>query len=317
MKVKLKSLAKKVVNKVLDTGKLKRDEVQQQFSLELRNRFSPLEEEDTGAEQSIEDEWKEIKDTVLNAAQKVVGFRRGSKKERWITEGTWKAIDERRVLKAKKEQALSTGVKAEEATTGYRQKDKEVKSRCREDKKMWVEDKLLEAEKAAGKGDSKTLYRILKDLSGKMSPKVPINGADGKPLKSQEEQAKRWKEHFQTVLNCPEPDILHDFSGDSINDLGIDTSAITKDEVAKVIKKLKNGKSAGVDGIQAELLKYGGDKLANRLTKLCNHIWEKREVPRDWQDGIIIPLPKKGDLKDCNNWRGITLLSVPGKVLAE
>jgi hypothetical protein len=140
-----------------------------------------------------------------------------------------------------------------------------------------------------------------------MSPKVPINGADGKPLKSQEEQAKRWKEHFQTVLNCP----------DSINDLEIDTSAITKDEVAKVTKKLKNGKSVGVDGIQAELLKYGGDKLANRLTKLCNHIWEKGEVPRDWQDGIIIPFPKKGDLKDYNNWRGITLLSVPGKVLAE
>jgi len=36
----------------------------------------------------------------------------------------------------------------------------------------------------------------------------------------------------------------------------------------------------------------------------------------EWRNGIIIPLPKKGDLTDCNNWRGITLLSVPGKVFS-
>jgi len=47
-----------------------------------------------------------------------------------------------------------------------------------------------------------------------------------------------------------------------------------------------------------------------------NKIWNTGEIPQDWRDGIIIPLPKKGDVKDCNNWRGITLLSVPGKVVA-
>jgi len=40
----------------------------------------------------------------------------------------------------------------------------------------------------------------------------------------------------------------------------------------------------------------------------------KQNIPSDWKIGIIIPLPKKGDLTDCINWRGITLLSVPGKV---
>jgi len=40
-------------------------------------------------------------------------------------------------------------------------------------------------------------------------------------------------------------------------------------------------------------------------------------VPREWNDGIIIIIPQKGDLKDCNNWRGVTLLSVSGKVMAE
>jgi hypothetical protein len=63
-------------------------------------------------------------------------------------------------------------------------------------------------------------------------------------------------------------------------------------------------------------LKHGGEELARKILQLCNKIWETGEVPKDWQEGIIIPLPKKGDLKDCNNWRGITLLSVPGKVMA-
>jgi len=45
-------------------------------------------------------------------------------------------------------------------------------------------------------------------------------------------------------------------------------------------------------------------------------IWEGREIPSDWQCGVIVSLPKKGDLSDCGNWRGITLLSIPGKVSA-
>jgi hypothetical protein len=256
MKVKLKSLAKKQGNKVLDTGQLRRTDKQQQFSLELNNCFSLLEHEHIGEETSVEEEWAVVKETVQTTAQKVIGYRRGSRKEQWISEGTWKAIDERRELKARKEQALGSGNKADEAITDYRIKDKEVKSRCRADKEMWVEGKLADAEEAAGKGDSKTLYRIVKDLSGKTGPKVPIVDTAGRPLKSQEEQAKRWKEHFHAVLNCPEPGVLHDFSQDCMNSLDIDIGDVTMEEVKRVIKRLKNGKAAGIDGIQAELLKH-------------------------------------------------------------
>jgi len=43
-------------------------------------------------------------------------------------------------------------------------------------------------------------------------------------------------------------------------------------------------------------------------------IWQDLEVPEDWKNGVIIKLPEKGSLKDCNNWRGITLLSTSSKV---
>ena len=51
------------------------------------------------------------------------------------------------------------------------------------------------------------------------------------------------------------------------------------------------------------------------LHSLFSKIWEKEEVPAQWREGIMIKLPKKGILRDCNNYRGIVLLSVPGKAL--
>ena len=51
------------------------------------------------------------------------------------------------------------------------------------------------------------------------------------------------------------------------------------------------------------------------LYSLFSKIWEKEEVLAQWKDGIIIKLSRKGDLRDCSNYRGIMLLSTPGKVL--
>ena len=52
------------------------------------------------------------------------------------------------------------------------------------------------------------------------------------------------------------------------------------------------------------------------LQPLLQKIWEEERVPNDWKLGYMVKLPKKGDLSKCSNWRGIMLLSVPGKVLA-
>ena len=52
------------------------------------------------------------------------------------------------------------------------------------------------------------------------------------------------------------------------------------------------------------------------LLKLTEDGWRRGEVPSDWCDAVLIPLPKKGDLSHCDNWRGISLLDVVGKVVA-
>ena len=54
---------------------------------------------------------------------------------------------------------------------------------------------------------------------------------------------------------------------------------------------------------------------ANALHYLINRIWNEEQIPDDWRKGLLVQLPKKGDLSLCNNWRGITLLSIPSKFL--
>jgi len=77
-----------------------------------------------------------------------------------------------------------------------------------------------------------------------------------------------------------------------------------------------NNKASGVDELSAEMLKHGKETVAEQLAELLNMIWQDLEVPEDWKKGVIIKLPKKGSLKDCNNWRGIILLSTLGKVFS-
>ena len=61
------------------------------------------------------------------------------------------------------------------------------------------------------------------------------------------------------------------------------------------------------------MIKQGGAELIKVLMTVCNRVWTKEKLPEDWKEGIIIPIPKKRDLRECTNWsKGITLLFTPG-----
>ena len=53
----------------------------------------------------------------------------------------------------------------------------------------------------------------------------------------------------------------------------------------------------------------------NQLLDLVHTTWNEQSVPKDWTDAVLIPIPKKGDLSNCDNWKGILLLEVVGKVI--
>ena len=70
----------------------------------------------------------------------------------------------------------------------------------------------------------------------------------------------------------------------------------------EALRRLKRGKAGGRTGILPELLLYGGPELQDRLFLLMEDVWRRGKVANDWQ---IVPIPKKGNLRKCDNWRGI------------
>ncbi|KAK3556526.1 hypothetical protein QTP70_009073 [Hemibagrus guttatus] len=91
-------------------------------------------------------------------------------------------------------------------------------------------------------------------------------------------------------------------------------SFITQAEVTEVVQQLLGGKAPGVDEIRLDYLKSLDVVGLSWLTRLCNIAWWSGTVPLDWATGVVVPLFKKGDRRVCSNYRGITLLSLPGKV---
>jgi hypothetical protein len=80
--------------------------------------------------------------------------------------------------------------------------------------------------------------------------------------------------------------------------------------------KLKKYKSPGSDQIPTELIKAGGEILLAAIHKLINSVWNKEELPDQWKKSITVPIHKKVDKTDCNNYRGISLLSTSYKMLS-
>ena len=78
---------------------------------------------------------------------------------------------------------------------------------------------------------------------------------------------------------------------------------------------MKKRKSAGVDNVPAELVQAAGEDVITALTTVCNKIWRTGEWPTPWTQSLVITLPKKGNLQQCQNYRTISLISHPSKVM--
>jgi hypothetical protein len=85
-------------------------------------------------------------------------------------------------------------------------------------------------------------------------------------------------------------------------------------EIKKALKELRNGKAAEVDNISLEVMKFDLYITADMLHPLFEKLWTEGEMRNDWRCGLLIKLPKKGDTANCDNWWGITLLSLPSKI---
>ncbi|CAH1233043.1 Hypp565 [Branchiostoma lanceolatum] len=292
------------VQRKVDISRLRSPEVAAHFQLDLHNRFAALSTDEDNSEEI----WSDFKKGITTAATKVLGHKRRKKKKDFLSEETLHVVEARRTARL------------EGNHSDHRRLNAQRNKLLRKDKQTWLDDLADEAEASARRGDQGSLYRTLKTLSGKSTPPTaPVKALDGSIPDTPEKQVARWREHFQSLLNRPPPTPspqLDEQAASATEDDSVPTGPPVLDEVAKAIQKLKAGRAAGADGIAPELLLQGGPAVAHQLQHLFTAIWNSEAIPADWLLGVILPFWKKGPKDLCSNYRGITLLSVPGKVFA-
>jgi len=123
----------------------------------------------------------------------------------------------------------------------------------------------------------------------------------------------RWKNYFYQLFNVHGVKDVRQAEKHTAEPLVSEPSA---SEIELAIDKLKSHKSPGIDQIPAELIKAGGRTIFLEIHKLMTSIWKKEKMPKDWKESIIVPIHKKGNKIDCNNYRGISLLRTTYKMLS-
>ena len=181
-------------------------------------------------------------------------------------------------------------------------------------KENWIGEQCGEIEENQRKNNIKRAYQLAKDLTTVKQGKTnSVQDRPGKCLTEERHILNRWREYCcelynykasvdPSVLNCPQTHTE-------------DEHLIFRKQVEAAVQSLKKGKPARVDNIPAELVQTGGEDVITTLTTICNKIWQTGEWPTPWTQSLVITVPKKGNLQQCQNYRTISLISHPCKVM--
>ena len=84
-------------------------------------------------------------------------------------------------------------------------------------------------------------------------------------------------------------------------------------KVRRALGSITANKASGGDGIPAELFQILNNDAVKVLHSICQQIWKTQQWPQDWKRSVFIPIPKKGNAKECSNYRTIALISHASK----
>ena len=129
-------------------------------------------------------------------------------------------------------------------------------------------------------------------------------------LTETEDIKKRWQEYTEELYKKD----LHDPD----NHDGVITHLepdILECEVKWTLGSITTNKASGGNGIPVELFQILKDDAAKVLHSICQQIWKTQQWPQDWKMSIFIPIPNKGNVKECSNYHTIVLISHASKVM--
>ena len=159
-------------------------------------------------------------------------------------------------------------------------------------------------------GKTRDLFKKITDTKGTFHAKMgPIKDRNGMDLTEAEDIKTRWQEYTELHkkdLNDPE------------NHNGMITHLepdILEGDVKRALEGITMNKASGGDGIPVELFQILKDDAVKVLHSICQQIWKAQQWPQDWKMSVFIPPPKKGNAKECSNYRTIALISHASKVM--
>lgn len=299
---KIKLYRKKPYNnkrKRFNTSKLQNAQTANNFASTLREKLPPDQDHT----------WNNIMAKLQETAEETIGFVMPERKT-WISDETWDLINKRRIMK----QLTNTDTGKQQ----YRTLAKQVKKAARKDKRKFFDMIASQAEQHANQNNMRELHRLVNQLTNRKSNTAqPIRDTNGDMLTNTEAQTSRWKKHFEAVSNSQQAtnEDTHNEAHSRNRNLRISIDPPNISEIKEAIKNLKRNKAAGIDGIPAELLQADVQTTAQLLQPHITSFWLEERASMAWKKGLIVKLPKKGDLTYCDNWRGITLLNLTYKIL--
>ena len=86
-------------------------------------------------------------------------------------------------------------------------------------------------------------------------------------------------------------------------------------EVKWELESITTNKASGGNGILVELFQLLKDDAVKVLHSICQQICKTQQWPQDWKRSVFIPIPKKGNAKECSNYHTIALISHAGKIM--
>lgn len=125
---------------------------------------------------------------------------------------------------------------------------------------------------------------------------------------------EEWVKHFMEALGGVEERKVEVEGRRGIN--RTEDEGIGEEEIQNEVRRLKEGKAAGIDQIRNEAWKEGGEKVGKRLGEVLKMVWEGRGFPERWRGGVVVPIWKRGERREPGNYRGVTMTSTGYKIYA-
>ena len=160
-------------------------------------------------------------------------------------------------------------------------------------------------------GKTRNHFRKIRDTKGTIQAKMgSIKARNGKDLTKTEDIKKRWEKYTEELYK-------KDLS-DPHNHYGVITHLepdFLECKVKWALGSNTTNKASGGDRIPAELFQILKDNVVEVLHSICPQICKTQQWPQDWKRSVFIPIPKKGNAKECSNDRTIALISHTSKVM--